>query len=195
MKKGTIIAIVVVAIVVMYSVITYNSMVSREEDVSKAWAQVENVYQRRADLVPQLVNTVKGAADFERKTLESVIEARAKATSVQFTADELTEENIAKFQKAQDQLGSSLGRMLATIERYPELKATQNFQDLQTQLEGTENRIATERQKFNDVVQKYNAYIRHFPVNIFAGMFGFDKKAYFTASEGADKAPEVNFEF
>ncbi len=195
MKKGTIIAIVVVAIVVMYSVITYNSMVSREEGVSKAWAQVENVYQRRADLVPQLVNTVKGAADFERKTLESVIEARAKATSVQFTADELTEENIAKFQKAQDQLGSSLGRMLATIERYPELKATQNFQDLQTQLEGTENRIATERQKFNDVVQKYNAYIRHFPVNIFAGMFGFDKKAYFTASEGADKAPEVNFEF
>ena len=156
MKKGTIIAIVVVAIVVMYSVITYNSMVSREEDVSKAWAQVENVYQRRADLVPQLVNTVKGAADFERKTLESVIEARAKATSVQFTADELTEENIAKFQKAQDQLGSSLGRMLATIERYPELKATQNFQDLQTQLEGTENRIATERQKFNDVVQKYS---------------------------------------
>ena len=197
MKKGLSwgIAAAVVGVIVVYAISTYNSMVKKDEGVQGAWSQVENVYQRRADLIPQLVSVVKGAADYERNTLEAVMEARSKATSVQLSADDLTEENMAKFQKAQDQLSSALSRLMAVHEAYPELKANENFRDLQTQLEGTENRIATERKKFNEVVQNYNSYIRRFPANIFAGMFGFDKKAYFKSAEGADKAPEVNFNF
>ena len=196
MKKGTIIGIVVVVVcAVLYGVVTYNSMVSRDEAVTNAWAQVETQYQRRADLVPQLVNVVKGAADYERSTIESVIEARTKATSVQLSADDLTEENMAKFQRAQDQLGTALGRLISIREAYPELKANENFKELQAQLEGTENRIATARRDFNEVVKGYNSYIRHFPANLFAGMFGFGQKAYFKAAEGSEKAPEVNFNF
>ena len=145
--------------------------------------------------IPNLVNTVKGAANFERGTLEAVIDARSKATSVQVNADNLSEANIAAFQKAQDGLTNALSRLMVTVERYPELKATQNFRDLQAQLEGTENRIAVERNKFNEVVKAYNTMIRKFPNSIIAGIGGFEKKGYFKASEGADKAPEVNFEF
>ena len=196
MKKGTIITIVaIVAAVAIYAVSAYNSMVKMDENVTAAWAQVETQYQRRADLIPQLVNVVKGAADYERKTLESVIEARSKATSIQLTADDLTEENLAKFQKAQDQLSSALSHLMAIHEAYPELKANENFRDLQAQLEGTENRIAVARKDFNETVQQYNSYIRKFPKNIFAGMFGFSQKAYFKAAEGAEKAPDVNFNF
>ena len=196
MKKGTIITIVaIVAVLAIYCISAYNSMVKMDENVTAAWAQVETQYQRRADLIPQLVNVVKGAADYERKTLESVIEARSKATSIQLTADDLTEENLAKFQKAQDQLSSALSHLMAIHEAYPELKANENFRDLQAQLEGTENRIAVARKDFNETVQKYNSYIRRFPKNIFAGMFGFDQKAYFKAAEGAENAPEVNFNF
>jgi LemA protein len=195
MKKGVIIAIVVVAVIVLSAISIYNSMVKMDENVTAAWAQVETQYQRRADLIPQLVNVVKGAADYERKTLESVIEARSKATSIQLTADDLTEENLAKFQKAQDQLSSALSHLMAIHEAYPELKANENFRDLQAQLEGTENRIAVARKDFNETVQKYNSYIRRFPKNIFAGMFGFEQKAYFKAAEGAENAPDVNFNF
>lgn len=185
----------VVVLLVVFSVKKYNNMVSMDESVQNAWSQVETQYQRRADLIPQLVNVVKGAADYERKTLEAVIEARSKATSIQLSADELTEENLAKFQKAQDQLSSALSNLMAIREAYPELKANENFRDLQVQLEGTENRIAVARRDFNEAVKEYNAYIRRFPANIFAGMFGFDKKAYFKSAEGAENAPEVEFNF
>ncbi len=185
----------VVVLLVVFSVKKYNNMVSMDESVQNAWSQVETQYQRRADLIPQLVNVVKGAADYERKTLEAVIEARSKATSIQLSADELTEENLAKFQKAQDQLSSALSNLMAIREAYPELKANENFRDLQVQLEGTENRIAVARKDFNEAVKEYNAYIRRFPANIFAGMFGFDKKAYFKSAEGAENAPEVEFNF
>lgn len=185
----------VVVLLVVFSVKKYNNMVSMDESVQNAWSQVETQYQRRADLIPQLVNVVKGAADYERKTLEAVIEARSKATSIQLSADELTEENLAKFQKAQDQLSSALSHLMAIHEAYPELKANENFRDLQAQLEGTENRIAVARKDFNEAVKEYNAYIRRFPANIFAGMFGFDKKAYFKSAEGAENAPEVEFNF
>lgn len=195
MKKGVIIAIAVVAVIVLSAISIYNSMVKMDENVTAAWAQVETQYQRRADLIPQLVNVVKGAADYERKTLESVIEARSKATSIQLTADDLTEENLAKFQKAQDQLSSALSHLMAIHEAYPELKANENFRDLQAQLEGTENRIAVARKDFNETVQKYNSSIRTFPKSIFAGMFGFSQKAYFKAAEGAENAPDVNFNF
>ena len=195
MKKGVIIAIAVVAVIVLSAISIYNSMVKMDENVTAAWAQVETQYQRRADLIPQLVNVVKGAADYERTTLESVIEARSKATSIQLTADDLTEENLAKFQKAQDQLSSALSHLMAIHEAYPELKANENFRDLQAQLEGTENRIAVARKDFNETVQKYNSSIRTFPKSIFAGMFGFSQKAYFKAAEGAENAPDVNFNF
>lgn len=195
MKKGVIIAIAVVAVIAIYAISAYNSMVKMDENVTAAWAQVETQYQRRADLIPQLVNVVKGAADYERTTLESVIAARSKATSIQLTADDLTEENLAKYQKAQDELGGALGRLIAISEAYPELKANENFKELQAQLEGTENRIAVARKDFNETVQQYNSYIRRFPKNIFAGMFGFSQKAYFKAAEGAENAPEVNFDF
>ena len=195
----TIVTLIIIALVVVIGVVggvkAYNSMVNADENVQKAWAQVENVYQRRADLIPNLVNVVKGAADFERQTLTDVIEARASATSVKIDPTNLTENNIAAFQEAQGQLSSALSRLLVSVERYPELKANQNFLELQTQLEGSENRITVERQKFNEIVQGYNSMIRRFPRNILAGMFGFEKKEYFTAQPGADKAPEVSFDF
>jgi LemA protein len=171
----------------------YNSMVQKEETISSQWAQVQNVYQRRADLIPNLVNTVKGAADFEKSTLTAVIEARSKATSVTIDAKNLDEQSFQKFQQAQSGLSSALSRLLAVAENYPTLQANQNFRDLQAQLEGTENRITVERMKFNDVTKDYNAYIRKFPQLISAKMFGFKSKPYFQAAEGAEKAPEVKF--
>ena len=171
----------------------YNQMVQKDETCSKAWANVENAYQRRMDLIPNLVKTVEGAADYERGTLEAVIDARSKATSVQVDPSNLTEESLAKFQAAQDQLSSALSRLMVVVERYPELKANQNFLELQSELEGTENRIAVERNKYNETVGEYNTYIRRFPNNIIAGLFNFDKKGYFKAAEGADKAPDFNF--
>lgn len=171
----------------------YNSMVKLDEQVVSQWAQVENVYQRRIDLIPNLVASVKGAANFEQETLTKVIEARAKATSITVDPTNLTPESIAQFQAVQGQLSSSLGRLMATVEAYPELKANQNFLELQSQLEGTENRITVERQKFNAVTQEYNSKIRTFPNNITAGMFGFKAKGYFQAEAGANKAPKVEF--
>ncbi|MGV3706746.1 MAG: LemA family protein [Arcticibacter sp.] len=179
--------------VLSFSSCGYNSMVQLDEQVQSQWAQVQNVYQRRADLIPNLVNTVKGAANFEKETLTQVVEARAKATSVNVDPDKLTPENIEKFQAAQGQLSSAIGRLLMVTENYPELKANANFQELQAQLEGTENRITTERQKFNEVTQQYNSKIRSFPNNITSGMFGFEKKGYFQAEAGSDKAPKVEF--
>lgn len=185
----------ILAVIVLWAVGIYNNMVKLDEETQQAWAQVENAYQRRADLIPNLVKTVQGAAEYEKGTLEGVIEARSKATSVQVDPTNLTQENIAAFQQAQDQLSSALSRLMVVVERYPELKANQNFLELQAQLEGTENRIAVERKKFNEVVQQYNTAIRRFPNNIFAGMFNFDKKGYFQAKEGADVAPDVEFNF
>ncbi len=181
------------AAIALLSSCGYNSMVTKEETVDKSWAQVQNVYQRRADLIPNLVNTVKGAADFERETLNEVIEARAKATSININAEDLTPEKLQQFQQAQSQLSSSLGRLIAVAENYPDLKANANFRDLQVQLEGTENRITVERQRFNETVQDYNAYIRQFPNNLFAGIFGFDKKGYFEATPGSEQPPKVEF--
>lgn len=171
----------------------YNSMVEKEEAVNTAWSNVENQYQRRADLIPNLVNTVKGYASHEQETLESVVNARSKATQITLNADELTPEKLKAYQAAQGEVGSALSRLLAVTENYPELKANENFQELQAQLEGTENRISVERRKFNQVTQDYNTYIRKFPNNLFAGMFGFDKKPYFEAEAGSQKAPEVKF--
>ncbi|WP_293885289.1 MULTISPECIES: LemA family protein [unclassified Sphingobacterium] len=171
----------------------YNTMVSQDENVKGKWAQVENAYQRRADLVPNLVNTVKGAAKHEESTLTAVVEARAKATSVTINADDLSEENIAKFQKVQDEFSGSLSRLLASVEAYPDLKANQNFLELQAQLEGTENRISIERRAYNEAVQQYNTTVRSFPNNLMAGMFGFKAKGTFTAAPGSDKAPTVSF--
>lgn len=171
----------------------YNSMIEKQETVDQKWADVQTQYQRRADLVENLVNTVKGAADFEKNVLTDVIEARSKATGITINADELTPENIKNFQKAQSQLSGALSRLLVTVERYPDLKANANFRDLQTQLEGTENRIAVSRQNFNASVQDYNTYIRKFPNNFTAGWFDFDKKAYFEADETAQNAPKVQF--
>ncbi len=171
----------------------YNSMIKLDEQVTSQWAQVENVYQRRSDLIPNLVASVKGAANFEKSTLTDVINARAKATSINVDPAKLTPEAIAQFQAAQGQLSQSLGRLLATVEAYPELKANQNFLELQSQLEGTENRITVERQKFNTVTQEYNSKIRTFPNNLTAGIFGFKPKGYFQAEAGANKAPKVEF--
>ncbi|MXV51901.1 LemA family protein [Pedobacter sp. HMF7647] len=171
----------------------YNSMVKLDEQVQSQWAQVQNVYQRRADLIPNLVNTVKGAANFEKETLTQVIEARAKATSVQVDPTKLTPESIEKFQAAQGQLSQALGRLLVVTENYPDLKANANFQELQAQIEGTENRITVERQKFNEVTQEYNSKIRSFPNNLTAGIFGFQKKGYFAADAASQKAPTVQF--
>lgn len=171
----------------------YNGMVNKREAVNKAWGNVESAYQRRADLVPNLVNTVKGAANFEQTTLTQVVEARAKATSVQVNADNLTDENLKKFQDAQTELGGAISRLLVSVEQYPDLKATQNFQELQAQLEGTENRINMERNNFNGAVQDYNAYIARFPQLIVAKMFGFTSKAYFQSTPGSERAPQVKF--
>lgn len=171
----------------------YNTMVEKDEAVETAWANVQNAYQRRADLVPNLVNTVKGAANFEQETLTGVIEARAKATSVNISAENLTPENIQQYQAAQGQLSGALSRLLATVEAYPELKANQNFLELQAQLEGTENRISVERRNFNEAVQSYNTTVRSFPNNLMAGMFGFERKGHFEAEAGAQTAPTVQF--
>lgn len=194
MNIKTLIGIGAVALLVIYGISLNNDLVEKQESVNQAWAQVENQYQRRADLVPNLVNTVKGAADFEKETLTGVIEARSKATSVQLNANDLDNpQKLQQFQQAQQQLSGALSRLMVTVERYPELKANANFRDLQTQLEGTENRIATERQRFNEVVQSYNTDLRKFPTNIFAGILGFDEKAYFEADKGASEVPEVDF--
>lgn len=193
--KVWIVVLIVVVVLGMWMGSTYNKLVKAEEKVNSAWAQVENVYQRRADLIPNLVNTVKGAADFEQSTLTSVIEARAAATQVKISPENLTAESLAQFEQAQGQVSSALGRLMVTVERYPDLKATQNFRDLQAQLEGTENRISVERKNFNEVVQVYNTRLRRFPTNLMAGMFGFEKKPYFSAQPGAETAPEVNFDF
>ncbi|MVZ67474.1 LemA family protein [Sphingobacterium sp. DK4209] len=171
----------------------YNTMVSQDENVKAKWAQVENAYQRRADLIPNLVGTVKGAAQHEKGTLEAVVEARAKATSVTVDPSNLSEEAIANFQQTQDALSQSIGRLLVSVEAYPDLKANSNFQELQAQLEGTENRISVERRAYNDAVQEYNTTVRSFPNNIMAGIFGFKSKGTFKAAEGADKAPTVSF--
>lgn len=172
---------------------SYNSMVEKQEAVDEKWSQVQNVYQRRADLIPNLVATVKGYAKHESQTLENVIAARARATQITLDPDKLTPENIQKFQQAQDGLSTALGKLMMITENYPELKANQNFLELQAQLEGTENRIAVERRSFNEAVKDYNTYIRKFPNNLTAGMFGFEKKAYFEARAGADKAPKIEF--
>lgn len=193
MKRSTIIILVIVAVVAIWAISAYNSMVKMEEGVESAWAQVENVYQRRADLIPNLVATVKGYAAHESETLESVIAARSKATQITVDPQDLSAEALKKYQAAQGELGAALGKLLAITENYPDLKANQNFLELQSQLEGTENRITVERQKFNNVAKEYNTGIRKFPKNILAGMFGFERKAYFEANEGADKAPVVEF--
>ena len=192
-KLSLIIVTAVVAIAILWLVNSYNRMVAAQEAVTTEWANVESQYQRRADLIPNLVNTVKGYAAHESETLQGVIEARSKATQVSVNAEDLTEANIQKFQAAQGELQQALGRLLMLTENYPDLKANENFRDLQAQLEGTENRITVERQKFNETAKAYNTNIRKFPNNIFAGMFGFEKKAYFEAQQGAEKAPEVKF--
>ena len=196
-KKGKFSAWLIVALVlaalVLWGVKTYNGMVTEEEGVKTAWSQVENVYQRRADLIPNLVATVKGYAKHESETLEGVIAARAKATQVTVDAENLTDEQIAKFQVTQGELSSALGRLMAVAEAYPDLKANENFKDLQAQLEGTENRIATERRAYNETAKEYNTDIRRFPGNIIASIFGFQAKGYFQAEDGADKAPTVQF--
>jgi LemA protein len=171
----------------------YNQMIQLDEGVTSQWAQVENAYQRRADLIPNLVATVKGYAEYEQETLTKVIEARSKATSININAENLDEGMLQQFQQAQDELSSALSRLLVVLERYPDLKANQNFLDLQAQLEGTENRIAVERQKFNTATMEYNQYIRKFPQLIVAKIFGFDKKAYFEAREGSEVPPTVEF--
>ena len=172
---------------------TYNTMVTMDEGVTAHWAQVENVYQRRADLIPNLVATVKGYATHEKETLQGVIEARSKATSVTIDPSNLNAASIQKFQAAQDGLSSALSKLMVVVERYPDLKANQNFLELQTQLERTENRIAVERRSFNTAAQNYNTYIRKFPKNIYANLFGFEKKAYFQAQAGAETAPKIEF--
>lgn len=196
MKKSWIIIIVLVVVgFLIYGWFKggYNSMVTLGESVDKQWADVENVYQRRADLIPNLVATVKGYADHEKETLEGVINARAKATSTTINAGDLSAQNIAAFQKAQDGLSSALSKLMVVVERYPDLKANQNFLELQAQLEGTENRISVERRKFNESARNYNTYIKLFPKNMLANMFGFEKKPYFEAQEGAETAPKVEF--
>ena len=196
MKKGLITFVIIAAIVLggfFWIKNVYNQMVVSDENVQAAWSQVENVYQRRADLIPNLVATVKGYAEHESSTLENVISARAKATQVTVDPSNLTEEALAKFNEAQGELSSALGRLLLIQENYPDLKANQQFMELQAQLEGTENRIATERMKFNEAARSYNTLIRRFPDNIIASMFDFEKKGYFEAQEGAETAPKVEF--
>jgi LemA protein len=200
MKRGCLVSIIIVAFlalvvlgVVSWGTKVYNGMVKMQEKVTSQWGNVETQYQRRSDLIPNFVNTVKGAANFEQSTLTQVIEARAKATSVTIDPTKMTSENLQQFQQAQGQVTSALGRLMVVMEQYPELKATQNFRDLQIELEGTENRISTERRKFNEVALEYNTYIKTFPKNFLSGMYGFQPKPYFEAAAGADKAPEVKF--
>ena len=198
MKKWLIPVIVIVVLgIIVYSLTAgvNNTAVEYEENVSKNWADVENAYQRRSDLIPNLVSTVEGSADFERGTLTDVIEARAKATSVNVDAGNLDPQQIQQFQQAQGGLSNALSRLLVSVERYPDIKSNQNFLQLQSQLEGTENRISVARNRYNEAVRQYNTYIRKFPNNIFAGMFGFERKAPFEAEEGAENAPDVEFDF
>lgn len=196
MKKGTV-ALIVAAVVLLGGFVwvknVYNQIVVSDEYVQSTWAQVENVYQRRADLIPNLVATVKGYAEHESATLENVVAARAKATQMTIDPENLSAEDIAKFNEAQGELSAALGRLLLIQENYPDLKANQQFSELQAQLEGTENRIATERMKFNDAAKAYNTLIRKFPDNIIASVFGFEKKGYFEAQAGAETAPKVEF--
>lgn len=193
MKKWKIPAIIggVLLLLVMMIARSYNGMVSSRESVNTAWSKVESQYQRRSDLIPNLVNTVKGAANFEQETLTKVIEARSKVTQIKVDAN--NPEDIARFQQAQGQVSSSLSRLLAVAENYPQLKATENFKDLQSQLEGTENRITVARNDFNDAARSYNTKIKSFPANLLAGMFGFKERPYFEADADAKKAPSVNF--
>lgn len=191
MKKWIWIGVVVLVAIFFYT--SYNGLVTKEEGLDNAWSNVETQYQRRADLIPNLVNTVKGYAAHESATLGAVTEARAKATSINLTASDLTPEKLEAFQKAQAEVRSALGRLIAVAENYPDLKANQNFLELQAQLEGTENRIAVARKDFNAAAQRYNVTVRRFPSNLVAGLFGFEKKPYFEASEGADEAPSVQF--
>ena len=197
MKKGCLIAaIAVIAVVVLVGVWVAglrNSFVTQEENVASAWSQVENVYQRRADLIPNLVATVKGYATHEQETLEGVVNARARATQITVDPDKIDAESLNRFQEAQGELGAALGRLLAVSENYPELKANEQFLQLQAQLDGTENRIAVERTKFNETVRAYNVSVRKFPGNIAAMIFGFDTKPYFEAAAGAEQAPKVEF--
>ena len=193
MKKSIIIIIAVVAVIVIWAVSMYNGLVTMDENVNSQWANVETQYQRRADLIPNLVNTVKGYASHEKETLEGVVEARSKATQMQVNANDLTPEKLAEYQKAQGAVTSALGKLLAITENYPDLKANQNFLELQAQLEGTENRINVARTNFNNAAQAYNTAIRRFPKSLFASMFGFDKHAYFEAAEGTETAPTVSF--
>lgn len=196
MKKGTIALLVVgvfILALVMGTLTTYNGLVSKDETVATAWGNVQSQYQRRADLVPNLVSTVKGYAKHESETLEGVVAARAKATQITVNADELTSEKLKQYQAAQGELSQALGRLMAIQENYPQLKANENFSELQAQLEGTENRINESRQLFNSAVQTYNVSVRRFPANIVAGMFGFEKKSQFEAESGAEKAPKVEF--
>ena len=186
-----IVTIAVIAVLFFWGKSSYNGLVSGEEKVTAAWAQVENVYQRRADLIPNLVATVKGYAEHEKETLQAVVDARSNATGIK--VENLSEAEIAKFQQAQDQLSSALGRLIAIREAYPDLKANQNFLELQAQLEGTENRITTERNKFNETAREYNTTVRSFPKNILASIFGFSTKGYFTAAPGSETAPKVEF--
>jgi LemA protein len=196
LSKGIIVTLVIVGVLViifLWGMGGYNKMVSQEEGVTSAWSQVENVYQRRADLIPNLVATVKGYAAHEQETLEGVVNARAKATQTTIDPTNMTPEAMAQFQAAQGELSTALGKLMVVVERYPDLKANQNFLELQAQLEGTENRITVERQKFNDAAKSFNTLIRKFPKNIIAGMFGFERKEYFEAKEGAEEAPKVEF--
>ena len=192
-KSSVIIVLIVAAIVVVWGITGYNGLVSMDEGVQTKWADVETQYQRRADLIPNLVNTVKGYAAHESETLQAVVEARAKATSVNIDPTNMSAEQVANFQKAQDGVSSALGRLLVTVEKYPDLKANENFKELQAQLEGTENRISVARRDYNEAARKYNTTLRSFPKNILAGMFGFEKKAYFEAQEGSEQAPTVQF--
>jgi LemA protein len=195
--KKILIPVLILAVVGLFmytkAVGTYNQFVQSEETINGQWAEVQTQYQRRADLIPNLVNTVKGYAEFEQETLTGVVEARSKATSVQIDPSNLTPEKLAEFQKAQDQLSGALSRLLVTIEKYPDLKANQNFLELQAQLEGTENRISVARRNFNESVQAYNSNLRIFPNNLFAGWYGFETKGYFEAAAGAETAPTVQF--
>lgn len=191
MKKYTI--WIVLGALVLWGITSYNGLVGSRESVNKAWANVENQYQRRADLIPNLVNIVKGAADFEKSTLEAVIQARASATSMKIDANDLTPEKLQQFQAAQAQLGGALGRLLAVAENYPQLKAIQNFQELQAQLEGTENRINESRRQYNEAAQLYNTSRLKFPRVLLANLLGFKDRPYFEADKGNEKAPEVKF--
>ena len=192
-NKGMVITLAVIAVIALWSISAYNGMVGMDEGVQGKWADVETQYQRRSDLIPNLVNTVKGYAAHEKETLAAVVQARSEATNVKIDPTNMTAEQMAQYQQAQNGVSSALGKLLVVVEKYPDLKANQNFLELQAQLEGTENRITVARRNFNEAAKEYNTAIRRFPKNILAGMFGFEKKAYFEAEQGAEKAPQVEF--